>query len=243
DAERPTVYGLEMHLLRMHKLIQSFKPTAVVLDPITNYLALGDDLEGKSMLIRLIDFLKSNGITALFTSLTHGGGANEASTVGVSSLIDTWLLLQDIEANGERNRGLYIIKSRGMAHSNQIREFLLTSKGAELLDVYVGSGGVLTGSARASQEAKEMAAATLRSQEVARRQRELEQKRKALDAQIAALRAAYEVESQELEMELDEGRVRDEKIAADRVDMGRLRRSDAGNGSIKGKNIRKGAPA
>ncbi|HTM08639.1 MAG TPA: circadian clock protein KaiC [Verrucomicrobiae bacterium] len=243
DAERPHVYGLEMHLLRMHKLISEYKPAAVVVDPITNYLSLGDNLEVKSMLIRLLDFLKSNGITAIFTSLTQGGGALEATTVGVSSLIDTWLLLRDIEANGERNRGLYVIKSRGMAHSNQIREFLLTSHGAELLDVYVGTEGVLTGSARVAQEAKESAAAAVRRQEIERKQRELERKRKALQAQIAALHAAYEVESQELEIGLAEERLREEKMAAGRIEMARLRKAEVGNGKERGKNNRKGAPA
>jgi len=243
DAERPNVYGLEMHLLRMHKLISEYKPASVIVDPITNYLALGDDLEVKSMLIRLIDFLKINGVTSIFTSLTHGGGALEATTVGVSSLIDTWLLLRDIEVNGERNRGLYVIKSRGMAHSNQIREFLLTSHGAELIDVYLGSEGVLTGSARAAQEAREAAVATVRRQEVERKQRELERKRKALDAQIAALRAAYSVESQELEMGLAEERLREDKLAAERVEMARIRKADVANGNRRGKNNRKGAPA
>ncbi|HEY1372394.1 MAG TPA: circadian clock protein KaiC [Candidatus Binatia bacterium] len=241
DAERPTVYGLEMHLLRIHKLINELKPSAVVIDPISNYLALGDDLEVKAMLIRLIDFLKSQGITAVFTSLTHGGDAMEGTVIGVSSLIDTWLLLRDIELNGERNRGLYVIKSRGTAHSNQVREFLLTSRGAELLDVYIGAEGVLTGSARAAQESRESAASTLRQQDIERKQRELERKRAALDAQIAALRAAHEVENQELEMGLAEERLREERLAADRVDMARLRRADSDNGRAKAKNNRKGA--
>ena len=240
DAERPNAQGLEMHLLRMHKLIIRHKPASVVVDPITNYLSLGDDLEVKSMLIRLIDFLKTNGITALFTSLTHGGTALEATTVGVSSLIDTWLLLRDIEMNGERNRGLYVIKSRGMAHSNQIREFLLTSHGAELLDVYLGSEGVLTGSARAAQEAREDAAATLRRQEIERKQRELDRKRKALEAQIAALRAGHEVESQELEKGLAEERLREQKIASDRLEMARIRKVDVANRKERVKNNRKG---
>jgi circadian clock protein KaiC len=228
-----------MHLLRVHKLINELKPAAVIIDPISNYLALGDDLEVKAMLIRLIDFLKGKGITAVFTSLTHGGDAMEATVIGVSSLIDTWLLLRDIESNGERNRGLYIIKARGIAHSNQIREFLLTSRGAELLDVYIGAEGVLTGSARAAQEAREAAAATLRQQDIERRQRELERKRAALDAQIAALRAAHEIDSQELEMGLAEERLREEKLAMDRVDMARLRRVEGGNGRRKSRNNRK----
>jgi circadian clock protein KaiC len=167
----------------------------------------------------------------------------EATTVGVSSLIDTWLLLRDIEFNGERNRGMYVIKSRGMAHSNQIREFLLTPRGAELVDVYVGSEGVLTGSARAAQETKESAQGLLRRQDIERKQRELERKRKALEAQIAALRAAHEVDTRELEKGLAEERMREEKLASDRVTMARLRKADVGNGKERGKNNRRGDAA
>ena len=130
-AERPSVYGLETHLLTMHKAVNEFKPAVVVVDPITNLLSSGNPLEVKSMLTRLIDFLKMNQITTMFTTLTSAGGHLEQSEVGISSLADAWLLLRDIEIGGERNRGLYILKSRGMAHSNQIREFLLTDKGIQ----------------------------------------------------------------------------------------------------------------
>ena len=177
-AERPSVYGLETHLLTMHKAINEFKPAVVVIDPITNLISAGNPLDVKSMLTRLIDFLKMNQITALFTTLTSAGGPLEQSEVGISSLADTWLLLRDIEIGGERNRGLYILKSRGMAHSNQIREFLLTDQGIDLLDVYVGPSGVLTGSARLAQEAQEKGAEIAHQQEIELKKLNLESRTK-----------------------------------------------------------------
>jgi len=184
EAVRPSLHGVEMHLVQIHRLVGEFKPSAIVIDPISN---LGNTVDASAMLLRLIDFLKTNGITAMFVNLTTSGGALEATEVGVSSLIDTWLVLRDIEAGGERNRGLYVIKSRGMQHSNQIREFVITSRGIDLLDVYAGPEGVLTGSLRASQEAREKAAALVREQEQQRRQRELASRRAVLQAQIDAL--------------------------------------------------------
>jgi len=184
ETSRPSFYGLEMHLAQIHRLVAEFGPASVIIDPISN---LGDTLDASAMLLRVVDFLKSSGITAMFVNLTSGGSALEATDVGVSSLIDTWLVLRDIEAGGERNRGLYVIKSRGMRHSNQIREFVITSQGIDLLPVYAGPEGVLTGSLRASQEAREKAEAALREQEQERRQRELAARRAVLQAQIEAL--------------------------------------------------------
>jgi circadian clock protein KaiC len=165
-----------MHLVRIHKLLADFKPAAVIVDPISNLVDGGTALEAQSMLLRLVDFLKANQVTAMFTHLTSGGRPWEGTEVGVSSLIDTWMLLRDIEAGGERNRGLYVLKSRGMKHSNQIREFLITPGGIELEDVYVGPGGVLTGSMRAAQEAREAAEAQLREQELQNKHRDLERR-------------------------------------------------------------------
>jgi circadian clock protein KaiC len=187
EAYRPTLHGLEMHLAQMHHLVEQFRPHAVVVDPISNLGRAGHLLDASAMLLRLIDFLKSRQITALFVNLTANGQAFESTETGVSSLIDTWLALRDIEAGGERNRGFYVIKSRGMEHSNQIREFVITSSGINLLDVYVGPDGVLTGSLRASQQARERATALAREQEQARRQRELAHRRTLLRAQIVAL--------------------------------------------------------
>jgi circadian clock protein KaiC len=151
-AARPSLYGLEMHLLTFHKVIEEFKPQVFIVDPISNLSAAGTSAEVKSILTRLIDYLKMKNITTFLTDLTHFIGSLEHTSEEISSLIDTWLLLRDIELNGERNRGLYILKSRGMAHSNQIQEFLLTNQGIGLIDIYTGSGEVLTGSARAAQE-------------------------------------------------------------------------------------------
>ncbi|SPE60585.1 KaiC-like protein 1 [Verrucomicrobia bacterium] len=153
-SARPTLYGLEMHLATMYKEIETFQPAVVVLDPMTSLLVAGSESETKAMVTRLIDFLKSRQITSLFTSLTHVGNPLQQSEIAISSLMDSWMLLQDIEGNGERNRVLYVLKARGMAHSNQSREFLISRRGIDLVDAYVGPGGVLTGAARAAQSAR-----------------------------------------------------------------------------------------
>jgi len=227
-AERPTICGLEMHLVTIHKLVNQFKPRVIILDPITNFAALGSETEIKAMLVRLIDFFKMQQITALFTSLTSGGTFMEATEVGVSSLVDTWLLLRDMENGAERNRVLHLLKSRGMAHSNQVREFLLTDHGAQLRDVYVGPSGVLlTGSARMALEAQERAQALVREQEIEGKQRELARKRQALEAQIAALRAEFEVEQAEAAKAIQQDEASAGVLAGDRVQMARLRQADA----------------
>jgi circadian clock protein KaiC len=196
-ASRPTLHGLESHLVAIHKLVTQFKPSVVIIDPISNLTTAGRTSEVQSVLLRLVDYLKTEQITAFFTSLNAGGSALEATDINVSSLIDTWLLLRDIEIGGERNRGLYVLKSRGMPHSNQIREFLLTENGIDLLEVYAGPDGVLTGSMRSAQEQREKAATITRKQEFERKQRELERKRKALEAQIASLRVEFDAVEEE----------------------------------------------
>ena len=226
-AARPTLSGLEMHLTTMHKWINDVQPRAVVIDPISNFLAAGTTTEVKAMLIRLIDFLKGKQITTVFTNLTSGGGPNEQTDIGISSLMDTWLLLRDLELGGERNRSLYILKSRGMSHSNQLREFLLTDHGVDLLDVYLGSEGVLTGSARLAQEAREKADAVARQQEIERKQRELERKKRMLEAQIAELRAEFESEEEKLGLAISQQKARESQLVQDRVAMGQSRKADA----------------
>jgi circadian clock protein KaiC len=149
-ASRPTMYGLEMHLVVIYKLIKEFKPDVVVLDPITNLITVGEVSEVKSILIRLIDFLQNHQITVMFTALTVNGATHSQADEDVSSLVDAWLSVRDMEFNGERNRGIYILKSRGMKNSNQVREFLITDKGIELVDVAIGPNGMLIGSARDS---------------------------------------------------------------------------------------------
>jgi len=216
EASRPALHGIEMHLAIIHKMVNEFDPQVVIIDPISNFSSAGKLADAEAMLLRLIDFLKSRQITAMFVNLTAGGDAWEHTDVGVSSLIDTWILLRDIELAGERNRGLYVLKSRGMKHSNQIREYLITSEGIELLDVYVGPEGVLTGSMRASQETREKAAALAREQEIERKQRDLARKRAALEAQIAALRGEFEAVEDESKRVTEQERAREQQLVNDR---------------------------
>ena len=219
-AARPTHCGLDMHLAVMFREILSFRPTVVIVDPITSLLAAGADNETKGMVTRLIDFLKSRQITSLFTSLTHGGHALQQSEIAMSSLMDAWLLLQDVEGNGERNRVLYVLKARGMAHSNQVREFLISSRGIDLVDAYVGPGGVLTGASRVAQAASEEAEALAGEEEAGRRQRELQQKRTTLEEQIAVLRSEQQSLSQQ-------AGTRTRLLAGGRTELARLRQADA----------------
>src|SRR4030067_49318 len=212
-----------MHLLTFHKVINDVNPQVFIVDPISNLSAAGTASEVKSILTRLVDYLKMKNITTFLTDLTHFIGSREQTSEEISSLIDTWLLLRDIELNGERNRGLYILKSRGMAHSNQIQEFLLTKQGIDLIDIYTGSGEVLTGSARAAQKAEEKASELARRREADRRLREQESKRKALEAKIAALRAEFDAESEELHLMAEEERKRQAVLAEDRLEMAHLR--------------------
>lgn len=189
-AARPTGFGLEMHLARIVKDVQDFDPQVVVLDPITALLGNAPAPDVRALTTRLIDALKARGSTALFTSLTSGGTQSfEGTDVGISSLVDTWMLLRDIELDGERNRGIYILKSRGMAHSNQIREFLITGEGVQLVEAYLGPEGVLTGSSRVAQKARARAEEEARRVEHEHRRRQIERQRAAIEAQIAALRA------------------------------------------------------
>jgi circadian clock protein KaiC len=215
-----------MHLTLMHKAVNTFRPQVVILDPLNSFIIGENETEVNAMLMLLVDFLKANQITGLFTSLTSSSDGLEQSEVGISSLIDTWLLVKDIEIGGERNRGLYVLKSRGMAHSNQIREFLLTDHGVELHDVYLGAGGVLTGSARLAQAAHDQAAQTLRLQDVERRQLGLERTRKALETQIAAMRAEFEAQAAESLRIIGQEQAQEAQLRRGSVDMGLSRQAD-----------------
>lgn len=199
SASRPTFWGLEMHLARMHKEVEQFNPAVVVVDPIYNLSAVGSANEVRLMLLRLIDHLKSRQVSAMFTAI-DADNLKDVEHAGVSSLMDSWLLVQTIEGNGERNRGLYVIKARGIAHSNHIREFLLSDQGVQLRDVCLGEGEVLTGSARAAQEARENEMEVERQLALAAKQREAERKRSVIEAQIAALQAELEAQSKEAEL-------------------------------------------
>ncbi len=198
-SARPTTFGLEMHLVKMHRIIQQMDPSIVVVDPVTALLYSGAHSDAQSMLLRLIDFLKSKRITALMTTLTSGAEALEQTAVNISSLVDAWLLVRDIESGGERNRGLYILKARGLAHSNQIREFRLTDHGVELRDVYQGGTGLLTGAAREIQESKDQSEVEHARQAIENKQSVIDRKRKAVEAQMAALRLDLDIEEQELQ--------------------------------------------
>jgi circadian clock protein KaiC len=222
---RPSIYGLEMHLVTIHKQIKDFKPSVVAIDPISNLVNIGSLKETKSMITRLIDILKASLITGIFTNLSHSA-SQEDTNIGVSSLMDTWMILRNIERNGERNRALHILKSRGMKHSNQVRELIMTDEGIELKDVYVGAAGVLTGSARLSQEAREKAEILSNEQAFEFKQRELERKRKILDAQIIAMRTAFESEEDNLKKTVSEGRLSEKVTIQDRAEMGKLRKAD-----------------
>ncbi len=232
-ASRPTLYGLEMHLVAIHKAVLKFNPSVVVLDPITNLITVGSVSEVKSMLVRLIDFFQSKQITVLFTALTLNNIVNEQTDEGVSSLVDAWIQVRDIEENGERNRGLYIMKSRGMAHSNQVREFMITERGLELIDVYLGPDGVLTGSARAAQKLLEQTGQVLHTNAVDRKDRELLRKRKVLEAKIDSLRAEFESTEEEMNKIYIEEALKKNVMDENRRQMTNMR---AGERTIDAKN-------
>ena len=195
EAARPSLFGLEMHLARMHRDIDTFKPSIVVVDPLSAFR--GPESEVHATLLRMVDLLKSRGITALFTSLRTDGALSDGSDQGLSSLMDTWIKLLDVQADGERNRVLYVIKSRGMSHSNQMREYRITDAGIELVDAYVGPDGVLTGTARVNQQAREQAAVALRRQE-------------------AELQSARDLEEEEARVLLAEEDAQEATLASDR---------------------------
>ncbi len=225
-AERPTLYGLETHLASVHKAIDEFKPKVVILDPISNLTSVGIESDIKMMLIRIIDYLKVRQVTTLFTSLTSPGDVLEQTEVGISSLCDTWLILRDIELGGERNRAMYVLKARGMAHSNQIREFRLTSHGIDLVDVYVGPAGVLTGAARLSQEAQEKDREYIRRHELELKRINLESKRRAVEAKVAALRGQFEAEEKEVKSLIAQEEMRIKGATHLRRNMARMRKAD-----------------
>ncbi|MCX6255898.1 MAG: circadian clock protein KaiC, partial [Bacteroidia bacterium] len=237
EAARPTYYGLEMHLAKTHKAVNDFKPDIVILDPINTFVIGDKEVEVKTMLIRIVDFLKANQITALFTSLTSNERSLGDSDIGISSLIDTWLLLRDLELNGERNRGMYVLKSRGMANSNQIREFILTDHGVELREVYIGASGVLTGSARIAQEALENAEVLTRKHDIERKKREIKRKRKALEAQIATLHVDFESEESEAIRMIETEQDMIKRLEQDKIEMAESRQ--AGPGNITTNNLKK----
>ncbi len=224
-ASRPSAFGLEMHLVKMHAFINEFEPDAVIMDPISNLVSVGSASEVNSMLNRIIDFMKGKGITTVLTNLSSPE-TTEQTEVAISSMIDTWILLRTVEMNGERNRTIYILKSRGMAHSNQVREFTIEDRGVKLTDVYVGEGQVFTGTARQAQEAKDLAEALVRKQEIERKRREYERRLKAAESESEALRAQMQQDRQELEMIVRQEELREEARALDRRRLSEIRKAD-----------------
>ena len=217
ETARPSLYGLEMHLARMNRDIERFAPEAVVVDPISAFR--GPEIEVHATLLRIVDLLKSRGITAVFTNLTSDEQQPSHGEHDLSSLMDTWISLRNLEANGERNRGLYILKSRGMSHSNQIREYTLSAAGMQLIEIYSAAGGVLTGSARAAQAAREQTEALARKQEIARRQRHFAARSAAVERQIAELQAALDQDREELAVLAHEAEEHEAQDVRDREGM------------------------
>ncbi len=239
EAWRPTQSGLEMHLLQIHKLVEQHNPATVIIDPLTSLMVDGTN-QLHAMLMRLIDFLKTRQITGFFTALTSGRNKEiEETDVRISSLIDTWIFARDVELNGERNRCIYVLKSRGMANSNQVREFVMSKNGIRLLPVYVGSGTVLTGSARLSQEARERADNMLRQQTKEEQRRVLEGKRKALEAQIEAMRSEFAEEEARVALVTQQEKQRERDISRDMLEMVSFR-AGARQGKAGGQNGRVG---
>jgi circadian clock protein KaiC len=229
-AVRPTAYSLEMHLSMMLKEIDEFKPRVLAVDPISNLYPVGDDIQVRSMLMRLIDYTKSLQITGLFTNLSNDTGigayALEPTEMHVSSLMDAWLILKNVEGNGERNRVFSIIKARGMAHSNQLREFVLSDKGIQLLDLYRGTEGVLFGSARMSQESREVAERLLRNEEIERKQRELDSKRQVMESEIAVIKARFAREEDEMKTVIGQDAYREKAVEKAKKEISVQRNAD-----------------
>ncbi|MDQ1683739.1 MAG: circadian clock protein KaiC [Frankiaceae bacterium] len=224
-CSRPSLLGLEAHLFTMQKVVAAFDPAVVVMDPVSDLLRSGSEADVAAMLTRQIDFLKARGVTSMLTSLQAEGAAARAD-VQIASLVDTWIQVRSMEGNGEHNRIVYVLKARGMANSNQIREFLITGQGIELADVYVGADGVLTGSARQAQEAKERSATTAREEDLEQRGVELDRRRESVEAQVAALWRDFEAEADIVGRLLSHGSVRVEDRADQRAEQGRLRQAD-----------------
>jgi circadian clock protein KaiC len=230
---RPSLLGLEAHLFEMLEAVRQFDPASVVEDPISDLLRIGSPGDVAALLTRQVDFLKNRGVTSLFTGLTDF--AQQRDDQQVASLIDTWLRVNSAEGNGENNRLLYVQKSRGMAHSNQIREFLLTDEGVELADVYVGPQGVLTGSARQAQEAKEASEVLARGEDLEQRRIKLARSRASVEARTAALWREFEDEAEIVERLMSHETSGAEDSVDQRVEQGRMRNADAhGNRSTNG---------
>ena len=197
-AARPTFYSLEMHLALMLREALAFRPDVFVLDPLSAFTETGNRTEVHAMLLRIVDFLKSEGITGVLTHLTQSGQTVIETESGLSSLMDAWILLLNRESNGEFNRELYLLKARGLSHSNQVREFVMDGHGIRLLLPYTGQGQALTGAARRVAEAEDRRRERTREIEAEKAQHLIEQRRRRTLAQIEILRSDLEADEDEL---------------------------------------------
>ena len=233
ECRRITQYGLDMHLLLAQKLIAEYTPKVVIMDPVTSFDDIANTSDVKRIVMKFVDLMKSIGITIVFGSLTPSEVQSESSSINISSIIDSWILLRDLESNGERSRAIYVLKSRGMSHSNQVREFLMTDHGIEICDVYIGTGGVATGGARLNMLAQEKALGLKLQEEIELRQFDLENKRSILDSRIAAMRAEFAAqEASNLKMIAQE-KTRQAQLSTDRTAMGKIRNVDENNTHVK----------
>jgi circadian clock protein KaiC len=236
-ATRPSLYGLEMHLVAMHKAISDFKPNAVILDPISSFMSAGTAHQIKAMLVRLFDWLKTQQITGLVTCLTTPA-TREETDIGISSLIDTWIEVRDLEVAGERNRAIYLLKSRGMSHSNQVRELIISDAGVSLADVFSSAEGVLIGSAKLAETRRRAREEREIADDAARSERLLELKRDSLEAQIATLRAEYAAQEEEVQRRLRSVRESAEAARVDRESLSQLRTDSGGRPNSNGGRVR-----
>lgn len=231
ESVRPNAFGMEMHLVRMHALLQEHSPDVVVMDPISGLIPSGSMFDISSLVLRIVDFIKAKGATGFFTALMAEDDVH-STNLNISSLVDTWLLLRNIESNGERNRVMYVLKSRGMSHSNQIREFLLTDRGVKLREVYLGAGGVLTGSARVAREAEERREESSRRRAERKRELALRASMAVVDAKLAALEAQRNRYKSGLQAVIDEDEDRRVANLKDR-DKLQISRGVVVNGPVK----------
>jgi circadian clock protein KaiC len=209
---RPTYHSLEMHLALIQEMVKEYKPSAVVVDPVTNFTSISSVNETNALLTRLIDFFKQNEISTMLASLTEPGVSMEKTDVGISSLVDTWILLRELEMNGERNRTLYILKSRGMKHSNQVREFQLSKKGIHLIDVFISKEGVLLGSARDARIRLESELKRRKAEEKKNMEQEINRLENSAANRIEEIKAEYKSKAKELKNKFESKLIEEETL-------------------------------
>jgi circadian clock protein KaiC len=221
---RPSIYGIETHLVMMEDDIKSFKPMNVIIDPISDFSSIGSGREAKNLLTRLNDMMKSDGITIIYTDLIRGDLNPEIPAMHISSMIDSWIMLRNFEYNGERSRGITVLKSRGMPHSNQIKEFVISDDGLTMVMPYIGPSGVFMGSARVAQEARDSEKIQNTRLDIEHKRKALMEKQKELEARITAMKAQYKAEENELVRCMEQAEQDLKTIVGDRKEMERTRK-------------------